>query len=63
MVIFDEFHVLEEHDVDRLLHEAYVRPSRDIRDALIDLQVDQNGSWVGHSKANMIWHHIIRDAA
>ena len=49
--------------IEGLLHVVKVRPSIDVRDKLIDLEVDTYGNWVGFDAANYIWHKAIPDAA
>lgn len=52
---------MQKDPVDSLLKEAIKHPNEFIRDKLIDLEIDPNGTWVGFDAANRIWHLIIQD--
>ena len=50
------------HDIDALIRIARVHPSERLRDKLIDLEIDSNGTYVGYAESNYIWRKIISDA-
>lgn len=50
-------------NIDALILVAKTRPTADIRDKLIDLEIDYNGRWVGFDAANYIWNKLIQEAA
>jgi len=49
--------------VESLLKEAKKHPNENIRDKLIDLEIDYTGVFVGFDAANSIWHRVIPDTA
>ena len=48
-------------DVEALIARAMKSRSPEIRDELIDLEVDYLGQWVGFSQAEKVWHRILPD--
>jgi len=49
--------------IEALLHVANDHATLEVRDQLIELEVDLNGRFVGFDAANHIWHKAIPDAA
>ena len=51
------------HDeVEILLRQAAICPSTDIRDRLIEFEVDYQGRFVGYDLARAIWHRLVPDS-
>lgn len=46
-------------DVEALIAKAVRCPSDEIRDQLIDQEVDLNGRFVGFDLSNAIWHRAL----
>lgn len=53
----------DHYDIDALIKAAMLHPTPQIRDQLIEKELDYNGNWVGFDMANYLWHKVIPDAA
>ena len=48
-------------NVEALIAQAVRCPSEELRDQLIDLEIDGLGVWRGFDLSNWYWHQIIPD--
>ena len=61
--MFNHDMINDHHDLDALIRAAQRHPTPEIRDKLIEKEIDYNGIHVGFDTANRIWRKLIQDVA